>query len=124
MINTEAQMFNGQDQRQHIRHTWESPVKVTSAGLGGVGLIQNISLGGVLINTDLGLSTGDEVMLMVGLPGLSDICKIKCTVRWIDAHENAGLLFNELKEEEINALKSLFFSLENDQKKKKNEASA
>ncbi|MFH1625632.1 MAG: TIGR02266 family protein [Pseudomonadota bacterium] len=54
----------------------------------------NLSQGGLFIRTDNPLNEGDQFLLKLQLPGLSDAVKIKCEVAWTrrkSDHQPAGM---------------------------------
>ena len=70
-------------------------------------MIANLSLGGVLIVSDLEMRMGDRVVLKFAIPVGDEVIDVNATVRWRTRTE-AGLQFDGLRAREMWALGRFF----------------
>jgi len=101
------------NRRERRRHRFELEVGVSSPHRFYTGLVRNISAGGLFIQTEADLSTGDEVDVRFTIPGSSHVFEKKAQVRWIRPHDpygadstltGVGVKFLELSDEEAKLL--------------------
>ena len=99
--------YEGTEKRSHLRFEWRTPVQLISGDITVDGEIHNISLGGILVSSDLKLKYGDEIEARFSVPKLQKPVVAKCTVRWISASNEGGLSFVGLKAIETWAISQL-----------------
>lgn len=99
--------YDGTEKRSHLRFEWQAPVQLILGDTTLDGEIHNISLGGILVSSDLKLKYGDEIIAQFSVPKLQQPVIAKCTVRWISADNEGGLNFVGLKAIETWAISQL-----------------
>lgn len=110
-----TKLYSGSEKRKHARYKWSAPVVLTQKDRQEESEIQNISMGGILVQSNLGLVFGDEVTVRFEVPKLDAPIIVNCTVRWIMEHDIAGLNFNALKAIETWAVSQLVRKLADEQ---------
>ena len=83
------------DQRKHPRKPTFIHVDCSGNKCTFTDFIQNISAGGLYIETQIPLFAGQELTMMFSLPGLEDMTKIKGTIARVDA-KGIGVKFEEM----------------------------
>jgi c-di-GMP-binding flagellar brake protein YcgR len=106
-----ATNYDGTEKRKHLRVDWKAPVQVTRDDTAAEGEIRNISLGGILITSELDLKYGERVTVQFSVPKMQDPVFAECTVRWISAEKEQGLNFVGLKAIETWAISQLMRQL-------------
>ena len=99
------------NQRRGSRHDCAQAVELTVAGARQHGVTINISQGGALVMTTPHPSIGERVVLHIRLPGVSEVCAIPSTVRWVKEGVGVGLQFEQLRPIDVWGLNKLISSL-------------
>lgn len=103
------------ERRDGGRRRFEVAVGVATDHRLFVGLVSNISAGGLFISTEEQMSKGDKVEVRFSIPGTSHVFEKHATVCWIRPLEatgdsvsgaGAGVRFDDLSDEEQRLLNS------------------
>lgn len=103
--------YIGQEKRKHDRYEYTASVSIAKGASSEEGTVRNISMGGLLLETELKLDFGDEVVLHMTLPKVDKPCDISCLVRWVADSGAVGLHFKQLKAIETWAISQLVRTL-------------
>ena len=93
-------------QRQFERYELVVPVVLVHGGDDLTAKSRNISLGGMLIESDATLPFGTKVIVRIHLPAMKEPSEISATVRWV-RDGSIGLQFGSLRAKETWALNQL-----------------
>lgn len=93
--------------RVHERYERRIPVTILHEGREHDGVTQNVSLGGMYLETKAQIPFGAAVKIRVRLPALKEDSVIAVTVRWVKA-DGIGVQFGSLRALEVWALNQLF----------------
>lgn len=105
----------GAERRDGDRRRFEVAVGVSTDHRLFVGLVSNISAGGLFISTEEPMAKGDKVEVRFSIPGSSHVFEKHATVCWIRPLEatgdsvtgaGAGVRFDDLTDEEQRLLNS------------------
>jgi len=98
--------------RQYARLEFETEIELVVDGRTQPGRSVNISQGGLFALTDPAPAFGEKVDLLIRLPGVREVSRIPCIVRWSKAGEGIGLQFEQLRAIEVWSLNKLVGSLQ------------
>ena len=109
--------YAGAEKRNYLRFKWQAPVQLILGETTVIGEIHNISLGGILVSSDLKMKYNDEIVAQFSVPKLPNPVVAQCKVRWISADKEGGLNFMGLKAIETWAISQLLRQLQDEQGK-------
>ena len=99
--------------RKHERYSYEQDVEIIHEdGQLTSGRLINFSLGGAFIALSPQPEFGSKIVLQLNLPGVPDLCKIPCFVRWTKPDYGVGIQFEYTRPIEIWALIKLIHKLQ------------
>jgi hypothetical protein len=102
-----ATVTRWKEKRAQKRHACRLPVRIDAGGEEHEGNSVNLSLGGMLIDTDRRFPLGTAVMLRFRLPALKLDTEVEATVRWSEEGKH-GMQFGSLRARDVWALNKLF----------------
>jgi hypothetical protein len=97
--------------RQYARLDFDAEIELVVGGRSQPGRSVNISQGGLFALTDPAPAFGEKIDLLISLPGVREVSRIPCIVRWSKPGDGIGLQFEQLRAIEVWALNKLVGSL-------------
>lgn len=92
--------------RREPRFAFRVPVTVERDEAAVNGFTRNLSIGGMFIECDAGLTYGDAVVIVARFPIAVAVSRIPATVRWV-TREGVGVALGELRAHDIWAIHQL-----------------
>ena len=98
------------NRRTSTRHEVSLPGKLVLDGATMQCVLQNLSLGGTLLEAGLELSMGQRVVISFTVPTMPEAIEVGGTVRWSD-DKATGIQFDGLRARDVWALNKYFEQL-------------
>lgn len=100
-------MTRWKEKRTQQRYAYRLPLRIEKGGDEIEGNSVNMSLGGMLIETDRSFPLGTGIILRFRLPALKFDTEVEATVRWSKEGKH-GVQFGSLRARDVWALNKLF----------------
>ncbi|MDB4956744.1 MAG: type pilus assembly PilZ [Myxococcales bacterium] len=98
------------NRRTSTRHEVSMPAKLMVDGAPRQSQLQNLSLGGALLQAGLKLPMGQRVIISFTVPTMPEAIEVGGTVRWSD-DKATGIQFDGLRARDVWALNKFFEQL-------------
>jgi hypothetical protein len=98
--------FDQQSRRRVPRVPVNISVTIEHQGTSFDAVAANVGLGGAFIECGAGLSYGEQIVVHLPLPGMTDVLRLLGIVRWSNA-SGFGVQFSEMGARETHAISAL-----------------